>query len=113
MVATEVFTMTLTFSLMLIGTLMVGVGCTFWLTKSINKGERGNAIFFLCGILFCLGFLTSLGKENSIFRYEIPFIITVRIIIFILGLLMIFSMLFQHHSVMDKIQKIFDKLRFR
>ena len=113
MIPTKVFAMTPTFSLMLIGVLMIGVGCSFWLAKSVNEREQGNIIFFLCGMLFCLGFLSALGKEDSIFRYEIPLIITVRIIIFILGLLMIFSMLFQHHSIMHKIQKIFDKFRFK
>ena len=100
-----------TYVLMIIGVLMVGAGCLFWAAKSIKNGEQMNLLFFLVGVAFCSTFLFALGKGNNIFTCDYPSIIILRIIIFILGLLMIFTVLFRHDPIMDKIQRIFDKFK--
>jgi len=100
-----------TYVLMIIGLLMGGVGCLFSIAKSVKKKEREDFLTFLTGAIFCSILLFTLGKESNILAYNHPLVIAVRIVIFILGLMMIFAVLFPGASVVDKIEVILDKLR--
>jgi len=96
--------------LMVIGLVMMITGSLFWMGWSISRGRTEDLLVFFGGaILSIVTLLFLFMTDDNIFTYNIPLIIGIRIIVFVLGLMMTFSVLFRYFSVMDKIQVILDK----
>jgi len=100
-----------TYMLMVIGLVMMVMGCLFWVVRSINKGRTGDVpVFFGGAMLSIVMLLFLLVADNNPFTNNTPLVIVIRIMVFILGLSITFSVLFRFSSVMDKVQVLLDKV---
>lgn len=95
-----------TYVLMMIGIVMIIMGSLFCVVMSINRGEKEVALFFFVGaVISTVTFLFLPKTDSNIFTYNIPIIIAIKIIVFVVGLMMILSILFS--PIIDKIKKKF------
>jgi len=83
-----------TYMLMVIGLVMIIMGSLLWLGWFIDRKRK--VLFFLGVTLLSMVIISYLiMTDNNIFTYNIPLVIGIRIMIFILGLILILSGLFR------------------